>query len=58
MDSNMVASSSGRPDVTDEMNLITVDVDVAIVGRNFEKLVMFIMLALLSPALLLLLNCN
>jgi len=37
VDSNMVASSNGRPDgIDDEMYLMTVDV---VVERNFEQLV-------------------
>ncbi len=45
VDSNMVASSSGRPDdVIDEMYLMIVDAGF---GRNFEKLAIFIMLSLL-----------
>ena len=50
VDSNKVVSSSGRPDVIiDEMHLMTADV----VGRNFEKLFIFVMLSLLSPPALL-----
>ena len=37
VDSNMVASSNGRPDGIDEMYLMTVD--VVVVERNIEQLV-------------------
>jgi len=36
VDSNIVASSNGRPDGIDEMYLMTVDV---VVERNFKQLV-------------------
>lgn len=51
VDSSMVASSSGRPDIIDEMHLVSADIGV---GRNFEKLDIFVVFSLLSPALLLL----
>ena len=51
VDSSMVTSSSGRPDNIDEMHLVSADIGV---GRNFEKLDIFLVFSLLSPALLLL----